>query len=346
MSCPLSFRALLLVAGAAFALTPLAAQPAATTRLAPPIVNPDEATVGSRFANGIAAIVEDRIITVGDIRREIEPLLPQIRAQSRTEADFRKSIEQVEDDLIQNLVDDVLIVKDFFSDEKRRIPASYVDNEVKERLITQFDGDRSKFLGYLRSIGKTHREYRQMVEEEMIVGWMRGQKRRSQSIVSPVRIENFYTQNRDRFYQGDGVHLRLIKLSQIADENQAVLKQSAETIMQQLRQGREFAALAKEYSQDSRRRNGGDWGWIARTDLREELANAAFALEKGQFSEPIKLDKDIFILFVEEKRLAGIQPLEEVRDQIERMLVSQMVRESQERWLERLRRTAYVRYFN
>ena len=304
--------------------------------------------VGARFENGIAAIVEDRIITVGDIRRMIEPLIPQIRSQSRTPAEFRRNLERVEDQAIQDRIDEVLIVKDFYSDEKHKggIPQHYVDNELEERLITEFDNDRSKFLAYLRAIGKTHREFRQEIEEEIIVGYMRGQKRKSLTVVSPAKIENYYTEHRDNFFQDDGVHLRLILLKQIADEDPALLNQTAESIMQKLRNGEDFAEIAKEYSQDSRKKNGGDWGWIARGDLREELANAAFALEKGQFSEPVKLDNEIFILFVEDKRLAGIKPLEDVRDQIERILLSQMARETTERWLERLRRTGYVRYFN
>ncbi|RME69653.1 MAG: peptidylprolyl isomerase [Verrucomicrobia bacterium] len=302
--------------------------------------------VGARFANGIAAIVENRIITVGDIRREIQPLLPQIRMQSRTEAEFRKNIESVEDEIIQNLVDQVLIVKDFYSDEKRRIPPNIIDEEIEERIITQFEGDRSKFLEYLRAIGKTQREYRQLVTEEIIVGYMRGQMRKSEAVVSPVKIENFYVEHRDRFYQPDRAHIRLIKLSRIADEDEAILEQTAETILKRLEAGESFADLAREFSQDSRKEEGGDWGWLNREDLREELADAAFALEPGQHTEPIRLGDDIYILYLEDKRDAGIQPLEEVRDQIERILVSQMARQAQERWLERLRRNAYVRYFN
>ena len=302
--------------------------------------------VGARFANGIAAIVEDRIITVGDIRREIEPLLPQIRMQSRNEAEFRKNIEQVEDEIIQNLVDQVLIVKDFYSDEKRRIPASYIDQELDERIMTQFEGDRSKFLAYLRAIGKTQKEFRRLIEDEVIVGYMRSQMRKSQTIVSPAKIENFYTENRDRFFQGDSVHLYLIHLKRIADENDSILNQTAETVMKQLRDGAKFTEMAQQYSQDPSKKKGGDWGWNAPSDLREELSKAAFVLEPGKFSEPIKLGEEIFILYVEDRRTAGIQPIEDVREQIERMLVSQMAREAQDRWLERLRRSGYVRYFN
>jgi peptidyl-prolyl cis-trans isomerase SurA len=319
----------------AAALTPARAQESTTTT-----------EVGARFANGIAAIVEDRIITVGDIRREIEPLLQQLRMQSRNEAEFRKNIEQVEDEIIQNLVDQVLIVKDFYSDEKRRIPPKYIDQELDERIATQFEGDRSKFLAYLRAIGKTQREFRRILEDEMIVGYMRGQMRKSSAVISPARIENFYTENRDRFYQNDAVHLRLIRLTKLADESESILSQTADNVMRRLREGASFADLAEEYSQDPSKRQGGDWGWTSPADLREELSAAAFALEKGEFSEPVKIENDIYILYVEDRRESGIQPIEEVREQIERLLVSQMAREEQDRWLERLRRTGYVRYFN
>jgi peptidyl-prolyl cis-trans isomerase SurA len=302
--------------------------------------------VGARFANGIAAIVEERIITVGDIKREIEPLLPQIRSQSRTEAEFRQNLEEVEDDIIQNLTDQILIVKDFYSEEERRIPKSFVENEVKERIITQFEGDRSKFLEYLKAIGKTPREYRDIVREEIVVSYMRGQLRKSQSIVSPVKIANFYEENQERFYQGDSVHLRLIRLAQLADENEAVLEQTADTIIEQLKGGASFEDLATQYSQDTRKKQGGDWGWINREDLKPELADVAFSLEKEAFSDPIRTENDIFILYVQDIREAGVQPLTEVRDQIERLLISQMARDAQERYLERLRRDGYVRYFN
>ncbi|TVR47230.1 MAG: peptidylprolyl isomerase [Puniceicoccaceae bacterium] len=305
----------------------------------------EDRAIGARFANGIAAIVEDRIITVEDIRREIVPILPQIEAQSRNRQELMTNLQQVEDDIIQNLADQILIVKEFYSDEKRRIPRSFIENEIAERIITQFDGDRSRFLAYLRSIGRSPREYRRIVEEEIIVGYMRGQMRRSQSIVSPVRIERFYEENKERFYQGDSVHLRLIRLAQLADEDPSLLEQTAETILRRLNEGTPFADLARTHSQDTRRNRGGDWGWINRDDLRAELAEVAFSLEPGQFSEAIKLGQDIYLLYVEDRRHAGIQPLSEVRDQIERFLVSQMAREAHERWLERLRRNAYIRFF-
>ena len=56
-------------------------------------------------------------------------------------------------------------------------------------------------------------DYRKEVEEDIIYNYMRQQQRKSASAVSPVRIETFYKENKDRFYQEDQVHLRLIQLT-------------------------------------------------------------------------------------------------------------------------------------
>jgi len=108
----------------------------------------------------------------------------------------------------------------------------------------------------------------------------------------------------------------------------------------------DFAELAKKYSQDSKKDKGGDWGWVERKALIPELAEVAFNLKPGEYSEPIKLKNKIFILFAQDRRDNGYTPLTEVRDNIASMLVSQMAQEEQDRQLARLRRDGYVRRFN
>lgn len=298
-----------------------------------------------RFANGIAAIVESKIITVDDIRREIAPLIQQVQRESHSEKEFNEKLQALQDNVLQDLIDRVLIVKEFYKDEKRQVPASLVDNQVAETIISEFDGDRSKFLAYLRSRGISQKDYRKETEENMIYSYMRQQQRKSASTVSPVKIEQFYAENKDRFYQEDGVHLRLIQIARTPDETDDVVRAKADEIMKQLRAGGSFADIARLYSQDSRRTKGGDWGWQRRSDLRKEFSDVLFTLEKGQYAEPLIMPEGAFILYVEDRKHAGILPLTEVRPQIETMLLQQGARQAQERWLEKLRRNGYVKHF-
>jgi peptidyl-prolyl cis-trans isomerase SurA len=325
-------------AGVAFAALLLAAH-------APAQPAPVDDNLNLRFANGIVAIAEDKIITIDDVRREVAPLIPQLQREARNEQEFDQKLDALQDNAIQNLIDRVLIIKDFQKDDKRHVPESFVDDQIAEELTDQFDNDRSKFLAYLRARGTTMRDYRKEVEEDIIYNYMTHQQHKSQSIVSPVRIEQYYKENKDKFYQDDSVHLRLIQLTRQPGETDGELTGKAESILLRLRTGEKFEDLAKEYSADSRRTKGGDWGWQKRSDLKPEFSEPLFAVKAGECSEPVITAEGCFLLFAEERKYAGIQSLDEVRDQIERILVQQMSRESTDQWLERLRRNGYVKHF-
>ena len=298
----------------------------------------------ARYENGIVAIAEDRVITVEEVRRELAPLLPEIQRRAHNEKEFQDQLESLQGDIIQNLIDRVLIVKEFYKDEKRRIPESFVDNAVSDAIQQQFDGDRSKYLAYLRSQGKTQKDFRRDVEEDIIYSYMRSQMRKSQSVVSPVKVETYYKENKDKFYQDDAVYLRLIQINRgkLTDDE---LRNKAAEAMVQLTAGTPFEDVAKEFSQDSRRSKGGDWGWQSRSDLKKEFSDIVFNMEKGNYTQPIILPEGAFILYVQDRRYAGIQPIDAVRDQIEGILAQQLSREAQNQWLERLRRNGYVKYY-
>lgn len=298
-----------------------------------------------RFQNGIAAVAEGKIITVDDIRREISPMIPQLQREARNEQDFNQRLEALQDDTIQALVDRVLIVKDFYSDEKRRIPPSYIDNAVDENLINEFEGDRSKFLAHLRQRGLTLREYRREVEEDIIYQYMRGQKRRSATIVSPVGVQEFYNENKQEFYQEDAVKLRLIQFQRKDGRTDRDLIALAARVQARLDVGHDFDDIAREVSEDSRRSRGGDWGWLDRSGLKPEFSDPLFELAEGETTRPIMLPEGVFLLHAEERKYAGIQPIDEVREQIERVLISREARRAQEAWLERLRRNSFVKLY-
>ena len=321
---------------AAFTQTP------APTATAAPKVNDN---LNLRFANGVVAVVEDKVITVDELRREIGPSIPGLQREARNEKEFNEKLEALQDEIIQNMVDRVLIVKDFKKDDKRHIPESIIDNAIADEQIRRFDGDRSKFLAYLRAIGMTLRDYRKKTEDDIIYDYMRGQQRKNQNVISPVRVETFYNENKDKFYQDDQVHMRMIALNRQTDETDAQLTERANKVTTRVKAGEKFEDVAREISQDSKRAKGGDWGWQRKTDLKAEFSEPLFKLTKGQSTDAILAPEAAYILYVEDRKLAGIQPLADVRDQIEKILANQMARDSENRWLERLRRGGYVRIY-
>lgn len=296
------------------------------------------------YRQGLAAEVENTVITFEELRREMAPLIPRIREASRSRAEFTKRMEELYFEVLQNLIDRVLIVEEF-REKEYNLPQTFIENEFDRILIEDFENDRARFLEYLESLGKNVREFRRDLRERIIVSVMRSEKRKSQSQISPERIEQFYNENKINFYVEEAVKMRIVMLRPLADEGPDQMQQTVDLVFEKLEQGTEFAEVARQFSQDSRRERGGDWGWIQRSDLKDELSAVAFSLDVGEYSEAVQLEDQIFILYAEDKRDEGIQPINEVRDRIEEILASQLARQAQEQWIERLRREAYIRYY-
>ena len=298
--------------------------------------------------NGIAAIVESTIITHEELRKDLAPLVPNLQRKARNQQEFQQMLDELQQDILMNLIDRVLIRKEFqdkFVSKGYQMPRSFVENKMDDTLINEFNNDRAKFLEYLKSQGLSMREYRAKLQEEIIVQIMLSQQRRTRSILSPAKIEKFYNEQRNRFYQEERVHLKLIRLAPYASENVDLLMQTANKILEELENGTEFEELAKKYSQDTRKDRGGDWGWINRSDIRDELSGVAFQLQPGEHSEPIQVRNDIFLLKIEDRKAAGVQPLAEVRDQIEGILLNQMSSEEHDKWIENLRKKAFIKFY-
>ena len=103
---------------------PAAAQAAPAAQPSP--INTDD-NLSLKFADGIVAIAEDKVFTVDDVRRDISPFIQQLQREAHSQEEFNQKLESLEDNIIQQMIDRVLIIKEFHKDEKRRIPASFVD---------------------------------------------------------------------------------------------------------------------------------------------------------------------------------------------------------------------------
>lgn len=298
----------------------------------------------NRLGNSIAAIAEGKIITLEELRKELAPIIPRLRLESKTTEDFNKKLEAASRQVLQNLIDRIIIVK-AAKDKGLIIPQSYLDQEYDDVINRDFGGDRGKFLKYLKDKGETARDYRRKIFDRVAVNVMRQQNRQSQAEVSPERIEAFYLKNKLRFYQEEALHLRQIILTEKPGTSAEDLKNIAQKAITDLDNGGNFGDIARKYSMDNRSRRGGDWGWIKKADIRKELSKIAFELQPGDYSQPVTLGSTIFILYCEAKREEMIQPVTQVRDIIENILAGEIARETQEAWLKGLREKAYVKYF-
>lgn len=101
-------------------------------------------------------------------------------------------------------------------------------------------------------------------------------------------------------------------------------KAAAAALVEQARQGGDFAALAREHSDDPvTAKKGGELGWLMKDALPEAMGQAVFALNAGEISDPIKTDDGYHVLKVEDKRNQSIPSLAGMKASIEKTLHDQ-----------------------
>ena len=107
-----------------------------------------------------------------------------------------------------------------------------------------------------------------------------------------------------------------------------------------LKKGEDFEKVAKEVTEDpSGKANGGDLGYFTKEQMVPEFAEAAFKLNKGEISEPVKTQFGWHVIKVEDKRIKPPPTFDEVKPQIEKYvtrkaqaeLVHEAARGSQDR---------------
>jgi peptidyl-prolyl cis-trans isomerase C len=103
--------------------------------------------------------------------------------------------------------------------------------------------------------------------------------------------------------------------------------------------GESFEKVAEELSKDpGSKGEGGDLGFFAKDRMVAPFAEAAFKLDPGQVSDPVKTQFGWHVIKVEEKRVKPIPPFEEMKDQVDQYLT----RKAQQDLVLKLRQNAKI----
>lgn len=113
----------------------------------------------------------------------------------------------------------------------------------------------------------------------------------------------------------------------------------AKAVLAEVKKGTDFAELARQKSKDpSAAAEGGDLGYFTKDQMVPEFAAVAFALEKGQVSDPVKTQFGWHIIKVEDKRSKPVPEFDKVKDQIE----TYVERRAQAEFIGKLRESAKI----
>lgn len=294
-------------------------------------------------SDGIEAIVHDSVITSYEVEDATAPIADELRRDFRSQPSvFDKKLREAWNENRERLLQDKLILREF-STAGYNLPESIIDEYIQERIKERF-GDRATLTKTLSAQGMTFEKWRKDLRDRFIIEQMRYANVSRELIVSPHRIETYYLQHTNDFKLTDLVKLRMIFLAK-PNGDSGQTRQRADEVLNKIKEGASFSEMASLYSQAADRSQGGLRDWEELSALRKELADAAAKLDAGQVSGVVETDQACYILKMEDKQPAHVKPLGDVRDEIERILMSEQRNRLQTQWIERLRKKTFVRYF-
>jgi parvulin-like peptidyl-prolyl isomerase len=237
--------------------------------------------VRAALANGIEAVVDDSVITYHEVNTKNPMLYEQIIDDpSSSRETIERKLTQMRNDNRKLLINNELILHDF-KVQGYSLPESVLDDIVNEKVRSRFH-DRATLTKSLQEEGLTNEKFRQQVREQFIVEVMRSKNISQEIVISPHKVESYYLAHRDEFKVDDEVKLRGIVLK--TSDADAPPSELAEEILTKLKGGAVFEQMAAVYSQDSHRKEGGEWGWYRRDALMQGLVDIVFSVPVGKYS--------------------------------------------------------------
>lgn len=288
------------------------------------------------LVDGPAAKVNGELITLGDVNAEI------VRTGKRPtdDAGFAGLYEET----VKALVERKLIVQTALA-RKIDIQEWMIDNRIREIVKSNFDGDVNALKEALARSHATFEDWRARLRDDMIVSAMRWQMVDKNAVPTPAAMKKAYEADPDRYVDTASVDVRVILLKPAGAGDKSVAERGAD-ILAKLDAGGDFAALAREYSADSRAADGGLWSGIVPADaFRPEICAEIAALKSGTYSKLIDLDGWGFIVRKESEKTARRLSFEEAHDRLAADVREAKAKRLYDDWIRRLKADAFVKIY-
>jgi peptidyl-prolyl cis-trans isomerase C len=278
---------------------------------------------------------------------EIKPVpaqLPDVVARVNGEAigreEFEKAVKNIEanaggavppdqrDRVFRGVLDQMIGYKLLIQETKTR-KLTVADEELDKRIAqiqSQFPSEEA-FKQTLAQQNVTLAQLRADARNDLLVSNMLQAELGSKLTVTPAQIDDFYKKNPAQFQQPERVRAShiLIGFPQNADEAaKTAARAKAAEVLKEVKAGKDFAALAKQYSSDpGSAQNGGDLGFFQQGQMVPPFDKAAFSMKPGETSDLVETTFGVHIIRVVDRQSPRTVPIDEVRPQIQQYLEGQ-----------------------
>lgn len=206
-------------------------------------------------------------------------------------------------------------VNDFLKQLPPQAMAQFSTPDGKTRIVKELVNQELIYLNAIEEKLNEEEDFLEQLEnvKESLLKQYAINKLLSDITVSEEEMVEFYNKEKANFIEGEKARASHI----LVDDEEKALE-----ILESINNGLSFEDAAKEYSTCPSKERGGDLGEFAKGQMVPEFEQAAFSLEEGQISEPVKTQFGYHIIKLVKKTEPSVIPFENVKEQIEKHLLA------------------------
>lgn len=305
-------------------------------------MNPAWGQEGTSSAGPIVARVNGKEIPRSSFNLAVQMQFRRRRLVERSHEDLSAVRERALETLIDNELlyqqaarDPIEVSEDAINEELARVEAGFGSRETMEQV--------------LRSNGVSMDDFRSQLKRTLVVLAFVERDVAGKIDISDNDLKVYYDAHPDEMTRQEGVRIRQIVIGVppgASPERRAEARRTIENVLAALREGGDFAALAKAHSDGPEARRGGDSGIVTRGgNALPAVERAALELRPGEISDVVVTQRGFHIIEAVETRPASVIPFDEAKERIRAKL---MVRARQERiaaYLAELKKDARIERF-
>jgi parvulin-like peptidyl-prolyl isomerase len=293
---------------------------------------------GAVTIDGIAAMVNNKIITILELEKAGKPLLdrrlPTVEKRERDKLK-REILTEVLDQLILRTLQ-----RQRAASIGLRVTEFEIDSAIS-KIMAANSLSEEMFGRALAEQGLSLEEYREQISDQILFSKLMQREIREKVAMTDEAVSAYYEEHKDDYFRPERIRVRHLLVRSTGDEVQEA-RRRALAILDEVRAGGDFDELVRTHSPETVTGEDTVSGWLARGEFLAELEEVAFALPEGQVSEPIRSQAGFHLIQVVEKQESGHLSLAAVAEGIREKLSRQEMEAGYQAWLENLRAESQV----
>jgi len=274
----------------------------------------------------IVAQVNSDSITVTEFTAELFPLVEgyQTPPTRQEEVDF-KNLKKA---LLEQLIEKRLVLM-----EAPKMGITVSDDELEDAFAAiKRSYPQGRFDEVVRDEA-ARRQWKERLHQRLVIEKVINRVSQLTSPIDEHTLRKYYKKHRSEFVVPEQVRVRQIVVKD---------RQQAEGLLRRIKRGESFEELARRHSIGPEAETGGDLGFFSRGDMPEEF-DVVFSLKAGETSDIVQSPYGYHIFQVVAKRGQSESNFDEVKDQVQKMMVREKEDKIFQGWLKKVKKKASIR---